>query len=257
LTGASYKYPHPSEIEQKAASEALLALLIALGVIGVWAASLVCLLLIDLNQITGWIIPAAMLWQMFLYTGLFITAHDAMHGAIFPSNIKVNNAIGTLCVLLYGLFSYKKLLRKHWMHHHHPASELDPDFHDGKHKNPIVWYLYFMQNYWSWRRLLGLMLIFNLAGFFLQIPEQNLLLFWVIPSIASSLQLFFFGTFLPHREPKGGYPSAHRAKTFALPTLLSFLACYHFGYHEEHHEYPRVPWWRLPQVYQARLKSAS
>ncbi|MBD2024674.1 fatty acid desaturase, partial [Leptolyngbya sp. FACHB-711] len=126
----------------------------------------------------------------------------------------------------------------------------------GKHKNPIVWYLHFMQGYWSWRRLVGLMVIFNLAEFCLHIPEKNLVLFWVIPSIASSLQLFFFGTFLPHREPEGGYPSAHRAKTFALPTLLSFLACYHFGYHEEHHEYPRVPWWRLPKVHHARLQNA-
>ncbi|WP_347277816.1 fatty acid desaturase, partial [Leptolyngbya sp. FACHB-711] len=123
-------------MEQKAASESSLALIIALGVIGIWAASLIGLLSLNLNQIPGWVIPAMMLWQMFLYTGLFITAHDAMHGALFPSNIKVNNTIGTLCVLLYGLFSYKKLLKKHWMHHHHPASELDPDFHDGKHKNP-------------------------------------------------------------------------------------------------------------------------
>lgn len=256
MTGSSFTYPHPIEIEQRAAAEASRGLAIALVVIGVWAVSLVSLISLDLNQVPSWLIPFATLWQMFLYTGLFITAHDAMHGAIFPANIKLNNAIGTISVLLYGLFSYKKLLKKHWMHHHHPASELDPDFHDGKHKNPIVWYLHFMQGYWSWRRLIGLMLIFNLAEFFLHIPEQNLLLFWVIPSIASSLQLFFFGTFLPHREPESGYQSTHRATTFALPPLLSFLACYHFGYHEEHHEYPRVPWWRLPLVYQARLQHA-
>ncbi|MDT8325299.1 MAG: fatty acid desaturase, partial [Bacteroidota bacterium] len=28
--------------------------------------------------------------------------------------------------------------------------------------------------------------------------------------------------------------------------LFSFLTCYHFGYHEEHHTRPGVPWWRLP-----------
>ncbi|MBD3338449.1 MAG: beta-carotene ketolase, partial [Candidatus Lokiarchaeota archaeon] len=22
----------------------------------------------------------------------------------------------------------------------------------------------------------------------------------------------------------------------------------HFGYHWEHHEYPNIPWWRLPAV---------
>ncbi|WP_208766779.1 fatty acid desaturase [Nostoc flagelliforme] len=24
------------------------------------------------------------------------------------------------------------------------------------------------------------------------------------------------------------------------------MSCYHFGYHQEHHEYPDVPWWKLP-----------
>jgi len=49
-------------------------------------------------------------------------------------NPKINNLVGSLAVFLYGLFDYKQLLKKHWSHHHHPASELDPDFHDGKHK---------------------------------------------------------------------------------------------------------------------------
>ncbi|MCC5658983.1 fatty acid desaturase [Nostoc sp. XA010] len=24
------------------------------------------------------------------------------------------------------------------------------------------------------------------------------------------------------------------------------MSCYYFGYHQEHHEYPDVPWWKLP-----------
>lgn len=32
---------------------------------------------------------------------------------------------------------------------------------------------------------------------------------------------------------------------------LSFLTCYYFGYHLEHHLYPNVPWWRLPERYAA------
>ena len=28
------------------------------------------------------------------------------------------------------------------------------------------------------------------------------------------------------------------------PVWLSFLTCYHFGYHLEHHRYPWVLWWR-------------
>jgi beta-carotene ketolase (CrtW type) len=113
-----------------------------------------------------------------------------------------------------------------------------------------------MMGYWSWKRLIGLMVVFNLISFTFHIPEANLTLFWVIPSILSSVQLFFFGTYLPHQEPEGGYTNNHRAKTNALPIFWSFITCYHFGYHEEHHEAPHVPWWKLPEVYKMSRKVA-
>ncbi|MDQ1141520.1 fatty acid desaturase [Pedobacter agri] len=41
---------------------------------------------------------------MHLYTGLFITAHDAMHGTI-SSNKTINNFFGYLAVFIYaGVF---------------------------------------------------------------------------------------------------------------------------------------------------------
>lgn len=241
-----------TNITPKAKSETTLhGLVIALGIIGIWASSLVFLCSLDLSKIPIlWRLPL-MVWQTFLYTGLFITAHDAMHGVVFPQNRKINNFIGTVALLLYALLPYDKLLKKHGLHHQHPASELDPDFHDNKHKNFFAWYVSFMMRYWSWTRVIGLMAIYNLISYTLHIPEINLTLFWVIPSLLSSVQLFYFGTFLPHREPEGGYTNRHRAQSNALPILWSFITCYHFGYHEEHHEYPQVPWWQLPEVYKA------
>lgn len=229
-----------------------IGLLVGLSVISIWAISLTFFLSIDATKIPIWLIIPAILWQMFLYTGLFITAHDAMHGVVFPQNPKINHFIGSLSVLIYGLFSYKKLLKNHWVHHRHPADELDPDFHDGKNKNPFSWYFHFFNEYWSWKQIIGLMVVFNLAKYLLHIPEYNMTLFWVIPSILSSVQLFYFGTFLPHREPEGGYINPHRAQTISLPVFWSFITCYHFGYHQEHHEYPQVPWWQLPSVHKMR-----
>jgi len=222
---------------------------IALLIIGVWGIS-TGLLLSGLNVETtplGWKV-LAIIWQTFLYTGLFITAHDAMHGIVSPKYFQVNYYIGSLSLLLYGLFSYAQLLKTHWQHHHHPASDSDPDFHNGKNKNAIAWYLYFMQRYWSWVRFLGLVIIYHFMHRILQVTEANLLLFWIIPSLLSSIQLFYFGTFLPHREPLGGYTDTFRAQSIYLPWLWSFLICYHFGYHREHHMYPSVPWWKLPAI---------
>lgn len=226
-----------------------LGIIIAFIVIGTWATSLAFLLSLDIRNTTILLLLPAITWQMFLYTGLFITAHDAMHGAISPKNPKINNLVGSIVLLLYGLFNYQELLKKHWSHHHHPASEKDPDFHNGKYKNFFAWYFHFMVKYWSWTRMIGLIGIFYIASYILHIPEKNLTLFWIIPSILSSAQLFYFGTFIPHREPEGGYKNIHFAETNDLPVFLSFITCYHFGYHEEHHEYPNVPWWGLPEVH--------
>ncbi len=225
-------------------------LLVAFAIIGIWALSLCLLMSFDVSEINNLFLIPLIALQTFLYTGLFITAHDAMHGAVYPCNLKINNFVGALAVGLYALFDYEKLQKKHWLHHHNPASELDPDFHNSKHKNFFAWYFYFMLRYWSWTRLLSLMALFNVILFTLHIPEKNLTLFWVIPSILSSVQLFYFGTFTPHKEPNGGYKNIHCAETNPLPTWLSFITCYHFGYHYEHHEYPNVPWWGLPKVYQ-------
>ncbi len=225
-----------------------LGLWIAIGIISLWAVSLA--LLLSQNWLPFWLLPLAILWQAFLYTGLFITAHDAMHGAVYPDLPKLNNSIGTISVFLYGLFPYRELLQKHWLHHRFPASQRDPDFHDGQHQHPVLWYLSFIGRYWNWKQFLGVTALFNVCLFLLHIPLQNLLFFWLIPCVLSSIQLFYFGTFLPHREPVNGFTSPFRTQTLDFSTLWSFLACYHFGYHEEHHHYPNVPWWQLPAVHQ-------
>jgi beta-carotene ketolase (CrtW type) len=109
-----------------------------------------------------------------------------------------------------------------------------------------------MKGYWSWGQIIISMIIYNVVHKTLHIPEENLNYFWVIPSLLSSLQLFYFGSFLPHQEPEGGYSEPHRAQTISRPVWWSFISCYHFGYHEEHHEYPHVAWWKLPEIYMMR-----
>ena len=223
-------------------------LFIALTIIGLWGLSLSILLTFETAQISILLVPFGMLCQTFLYTGLFITAHDAMHGTVCQARPRVNNAIGTIAVGLYALFSYHKLLEKHWAHHRTPASDTDPDFHDGEHSGFLTWYFRFMKEYLSWKQIMGMAIVFQIMEYVLMIPTLNLILFWVSPALLSTLQLFYFGTYLPHRTPKAGYDNPHRARSNAYSTFWSFLTCYHFGYHWEHHEYPYIPWWKLPEV---------
>jgi beta-carotene ketolase (CrtW type) len=237
-------------------SEQYKGLVIALAVMGIWAVNLIFLITMDTALIKWMVIIPGILLQTFLYTGLFITAHDAMHGTVYPQNRKLNNFIGSLAVKLFALFSYNRLLTKHWEHHKHPASEDDPDFHDGKHPGFISWYSHFMVSYVTWKQLVGMAIAFNVLHYIFQLNIMNLILFWIIPSLLSTVQLFFFGTYLPHRETEADYEDEHRARSNDYSALWSFLSCYHFGYHWEHHEFPHIPWRKLPAVRKLSLKKS-
>jgi beta-carotene/zeaxanthin 4-ketolase len=209
--------------------------LIAILLITAWLGSL--LFLLSWNY--SWYSPFTyflVLVQMHLYTGLFITAHDAMHGTV-SSNSKVNRFVGQLCTALYALFPFRKLYTKHHLHHQHVHTASDPDYHEGGF---IKWYLNFILEYITWWQMILMAIAFNVLKIWFS--EINLILFWVIPSLLSTLQLFYFGTWLPHH---GEHDNKHQSGTQRRNHLLAFLSCYFFGYHYEHHDSPGIPWWRL------------
>ena len=225
------------------------SLVVATLIVAMWCVSLLCLLNCEvrLTHLPGLFL--GILWQTFINTGLFITAHEAMHGLICPQNPRLNRGFGVLAISLYGLFSYEQLLQKHWLHHRYPASIQDPDYHNGKDTSWFLWYVHFLKGYWNWRQFCCLTGVVILLGYVLGFAPINLGLFWGLPLVLSSLQLFYFGTFLPHSSPPDGYDNFYRAKSINLPVFWSFLSCYHFGYHREHHQYPHVPWWQLPKFH--------
>lgn len=226
-----------------------LGLCIALLIMAAWATLLIWSLFVASWSQMWWLVPIVLVMQTFLYTGLFITAHDAMHGVVCYRWPKLNTVLGTLAVWVYALFSFTKLKSRHWAHHGEPGTEHDPDFHEEGHPGFFRWYGRFLSHYMTFWQIAGMALIFNVLAHGLNVAEWKLIVLWVIPSILSTFQLFYFGTYLPHRRsPLAPFVDDHRARSNALPTWLSFLTCYHFGYHWEHHAYPSCPWWRLPQL---------
>lgn len=182
--------------------------------------------------------------QTWLYTGLFITGHDAMHGVV-AQNRKLNNLFGHLATTLFAFLSFKVLSKKHYLHHRFPATDKDPDF-SPRSNNFFVWWFLFMKNYTTWWQILFMAVTFNILLFWFS--ETRLLVFWVSPAILSTLQLFFFGTYLPHRRPFSDKMQPHNSRTQNRNHLWALLSCYFFGYHWEHHESPTTPWWRLYQL---------
>jgi beta-carotene/zeaxanthin 4-ketolase len=95
----------------------------------------------------------------------------------------------------------------------------------------------------------GMGILFLTLHFGFHVSITNLFWFWVLPILLSTMQLFFFGTYLPHRADNA--ENSHHAISSNYPLIWSFLTCYHFGYHWEHHEYPLLPWYKLPSARQS------
>lgn len=206
----------------------------------------------DVDLLWAPLLVAALCW---LQAGLFIVAHDAMHGTLAPTHPRLNRALGALCMLLYAGFLIGRFERGHHDHHRAPGTGDDPDFHR-QGRRFLPWYLRFMRQYTGLPELLGVAAMTALFVLGLGAPLQRVLLFWALPALLASVQLFTFGTWLPHRlgdAADGGFADRHRARSNAYGWWGSLLTCFHFGYHHEHHLRPDAPWWHLPAVRRSRL----
>ena len=186
--------------------------------------------------------------QAYLSTGLFITAHDAIHGTVVKGRMG-NNMIGCVAAFLFAGLWYPRLVVNHHRHHLHPADDcLDPDFHPSN--NLVVWFLTFMWRYTTVWQLIIMAAAYNLLA--LRIEELRLWIWWIAPAFMGAFQLFFVGTYVPHRKPHT-HDMPHRARSMHLNHLGAMLACYFFGYHSEHHLSPGTPWWRLWREKERRI----
>jgi len=220
----------------------------ALLIIGFWFLNLYYGINLALSFSNPWVYVLILL-QTHLYTGLFITSHDSIHGVVSTKYPKINDALGKFCTILFAFNQYEKLRTKHHMHHNHVNTEKDPDVHQG---NFFIWWFKFMWQYVTWQQVLAMAITYNILK--LWFPMWNLILMWELPAILSTLQLFYFGTYLPHRgtHEEG---NAQQSRSQSKNHMRAFISCYFFGYHYEHHAYPYLPWWKLPLAKEKTLET--
>jgi beta-carotene ketolase (CrtW type) len=187
-----------------------------------------------------------------LQTGLFIVAHDAMHRLLVPRREPLNDRLGALALALYGALPYGRCRRQHGLHHHHAGGPHDPDGPGVGSPWLPAWYGRFMGRYLNPGQMALLLVAWGLLAWATSI--QAVLLVCTLPLLLSSLQLFVVGTYLPHRRQAhdwdgstlDGSMADQAVISLALPEWLSLLACFHFGYHREHHQAPQLGWHQLP-----------
>ena len=124
--------------------------IITLVIASLWIATLVGSFQILVPNCSWIWIICSILIRTYLHTGLFILAHESMHGNLIPPNQRLNKTIGCLMLGIYGLLPYDRCFVNHINHHRYPSQSGDPDFH-GDAANPIHWYCKFMSEYFPLR----------------------------------------------------------------------------------------------------------
>ena len=220
-----------------------------------WGCSLALGLGTTITHDSIWLVLVIVLLRAQMQTGLFIVAHDAMHGLVCPERIKTNHAIGALALMAYAGVSYARCQRQHQRHHQQPGTAHDPDFPADQRRSVLRWYGQFLLRYLSARQMLRLLggwgllvwLTATATSLDLRAAALRVLLVATVPLVLSSWQLFVVGTYLPHRGQCVPEQNAHPI-SLNLPPWLSLLACFHFGYHREHHDNPGLNWFQLPSA---------
>lgn len=218
-----------------------MGIFISVSIILIWAAHLMFSILYVEVDFSNPLFYLHILLQGYLFTGLFITSHDAMHRTV-SKNKRINNAIGRTSAFLFAGFSYKKLLKNHLLHHKYPCTVEDPDYCT-KSQNFFIWFFTFVFRYITLTQIIIIAIVFNLLSFIN--GEAPVWFYFVIPSFIGTFQLFYFGTYLTHREPHTPEMMPHHARTLKKNHLIAMLTCYFFGYHYEHHSKPYIQWWQL------------
>ena len=192
------------------------------------------------------LVPLIFALQCWLSVGMFIVAHDAMHGSLMPGWPRGNAMAGSVILFLYAGFGWKRMRDSHFDHHRHVGTAADPDFHADNPRDFWPWYRQFLVRYFGWQSMAFVWTVVLTYYFIVAVPPENIALLYGFPAIASSLQLFYFGTYRPHRQEAAPFSDNHRSRSNDYGSLASLFSCFHFGYHHEHHLSPGTPWWGLP-----------
>ena len=114
---------HSREPESRGRAITLTNIALAAAIISSWlAAHIYSVFFFEFSAGTWPLAAILFLLNTWLSVGLFIVAHDCMHGSLVPFRPAVNRSIGRLCLTLYAGFSYDDLNRKHHLHHRHAGT---------------------------------------------------------------------------------------------------------------------------------------
>ncbi|GAC1547546.1 MAG: hypothetical protein NVS2B9_14600 [Myxococcales bacterium] len=186
-------------------------------------------------------------WLTVSFTGLFILAHESIHGLLVPGRPRLGAALGRVFAFAYAFMDYGRLRAAHRAHHAAPGTALDPDAHASGRFFPHL--AAFLWRYLTVPQLALLVLAGDRLGS--HGHTRAMLLAYVGPIACSTLIVFSLGIYLVH-HPRlvelGLADARHRAVAVDPGPVLSLFAILFFNYHWLHHEHPHLTWVSLGRL---------
>lgn len=191
---------------------------------------------------------------------LTLAAHETSHNLVLPTT-QMNELLGIFCNLGMGIPSAMTFKRYHMEHHFYMGQflvDVDlPTYAEGRWIHSFVakfCFLVLQPLFYAFRPLIirpkpmGFMDILNwviVIGFDLIMLQQY--------GWQSALYLCLSALLMGINPISGHFISEHyllgegKEETYSYYGPLNYLT-WNVGYHNEHHDFPRVPGWKLPQV---------
>jgi fatty acid desaturase len=218
--------------------------------------------------------------------GLLILMHDGVHYRLFR-NRQLNDWTAEVILAWPNLISARSYRKNHFAHHRFLDTAQDPDW--ARHQGDSAWV--FPKN---WGKLAYLMLrdisgvgaifylrlarmllsrdsgvsgrfLFARYGFYVAVvlafawfgALHLLLMYWFVPLFTWLIMIFRIRSIAEHSAIEGRIDAyAHTRSTRASILEHVFVAPKNVNYHIEHHFYPSVPFYRLPQLHRTLMSKS-
>ena len=208
------------------------------------------------------VLLAAYFIGAFLNNGLSALIHECAHGLVFRR--KIYNMISSiLCDLGNGFPTAVSIKKYHLKHHSHQghyesdvdiASQWEAELVGNSAIKKAIWLLLFpiwqglRSNRMAKIKLWDNWTIFSAIVIFSF--DLYILIFWGPQALAYFLLSFFFCVGLHPvgaRKIQQHFVVSDTQETYSYYGILNVLS-FNIGYHNEHHDFPGIPWNRLPRI---------
>jgi len=227
--------------------------------------------LVLFQTLAGWVVEGQSWWIVFAAAyilgafadhALFVMIHECSHRLIFKSPVanRLAGIFANMPLIFPSSVSFERYHIKH--HSFQGVHELDGDL-------PNHWEARLIDNYFIgkviWLLFYPFFQLFRISrlkeikpfdkwialNWLVQIAFVSAVTIWIGPKALAFMVLSFF--FSVGLHPLGArwiqehYLTHGEQETYSYYGVLNHVA-FNVGYHNEHHDFPSIPWNRLPQI---------